>query len=99
MGSEEFPNLFRIRNGVETMPSMLRWLYHADRMSVRGLLRGRFFFGCKIGALNFRKLFSYRKGRRILCRSFGKRVREIQYTKDNSLLLLSIYKKRSRLRK
>lgn len=63
MGTEEFRSLFRIRNGVETVPSMLRRLYHADRMPVRGLLRGRFFFGCKIGALNFRKLFSYRKGR------------------------------------
>lgn len=63
MGTEEFRNLFRIRNGVETIPSILRRLYRADRMPVRGLLRGRFFFGCKIGALNFRKLFSYRKGR------------------------------------
>lgn len=62
METEEFRNLFRIRNGVETVPSMLRRLYHADRMPVRGLLRGRFFFGCKIGALNFKKLFSYRKG-------------------------------------
>lgn len=62
MGTEEFRHFFRIRNGVETVPSMLRRLYHADRMPVRGLLRGRFFFGCKIGALNFRKLFSYRKG-------------------------------------
>lgn len=62
MGTEEFRDLFRIRNGVETVSSMLRRLYHVDRMPVRGLLRGRFFFGCKIGALNFRKLFSYRKG-------------------------------------
>lgn len=62
MGTEEFRNLFRIRNGVETLPSILRRLYHADRMPVRGLIRGRFFFGCKIGALNFKKLFAYRKG-------------------------------------
>ena len=62
MGTEEFCNLFKIRNGVETVPSMLRRLYHADRMPVRGLIRGRFFFGCKIGALNFKKLFTYRKG-------------------------------------
>lgn len=63
MGAEEFRSLFRIHNGVETIPSMLRRLYRADRMPVRGLLRSRFFFGCKIGALNFRKLFSFRKGR------------------------------------
>lgn len=62
MGTEEFRNLFKIRNGVETVPSILRRIYHADRMPVRGLIRERFFFGCKIGALNFKKLFTYRKG-------------------------------------
>ena len=62
MGTEEFRNLFKIRNGVETLPSLLRRQYHVDRMPVRGLIRGRFFFGCKIGALNFKKLFTYRKG-------------------------------------
>lgn len=62
METKEFRSFFRIRNGVETIPSMLRRLYHADRMPVRGLIRGRFFFGCKIGALNFKKLFTYRKG-------------------------------------
>lgn len=62
MGTEEFRNLFKIRNGVETLPSVLRRLYHVDQMPVRGLIRGRFFFGCKIGALNFKKLFAYRKG-------------------------------------
>ncbi len=62
MGTEEFRNLFKIRNGVETVPSILRRIYHADRMPVRGLIRGRFFFGCKIGAMNFKKLFTYRKG-------------------------------------
>lgn len=62
MGTEEYRNLFRIRNGVETVPSILRNIYHADRMPVRGLIRGRFFFGCKIGAVNFRKLITYRKG-------------------------------------
>ena len=55
-------SFFKIRNGVETLPSLLRRQYHADRMLVRGLIRGRFFFGCKIGALNFKKLFTYRKG-------------------------------------
>ncbi len=62
MGTEEFRKLFKIRNGVETLLFMLRKLYRADRMPVRGLIRGRFFFGCKIGALNFKKLFTYRKG-------------------------------------
>lgn len=62
METEEYRNLFKIRNGVETVPSLLRRQYRVDEMPVRGLIRGRFFFGCKIGALNFRKLFSYRKG-------------------------------------
>ena len=62
MDTEEFRNLFKIRNGVETLPTILRRTYHADRMPVRGLIRGRFFFGCKIGALNFKKLLTYRRG-------------------------------------
>ena len=45
-----------------TVPSLLRRKYHADRMPVRGLIRGRFFFGCKIAALNFKKLFTFQKG-------------------------------------
>lgn len=42
IGTEEFKNLFRIRNGVETgngvetVPSLLQRKYHADRMPVRG---------------------------------------------------------------
>lgn len=62
MGTEEYKNLSRIRNGVETVPSLLRNLYEVDRMPVRGRMKGKFFFGCKIGALNFKKLFTYRKG-------------------------------------
>ena len=62
MGTEEFKNLFRIRNGVETISSLLRRKYHADRMSVQELIRGRFLFGCKIVALNFKKLLTFRKG-------------------------------------
>lgn len=62
MQEDKFKNLFRIRNGVETVPSILRQRYGADRMPVRGKQRGKFFFGSKIGALNFRKLFSFRKG-------------------------------------
>lgn len=61
MQSEMFKNLARIRNGIETVPSILRNRYHVDRMP-RGKQRGKFFFGSKIGALNFRKLFSFRKG-------------------------------------
>lgn len=51
----------RIRNGVETIPSILRRNYNLENLP-RGKQRGKFFFGSKIAALNFRKLFRYRKG-------------------------------------
>jgi hypothetical protein len=61
MKSEEFGNLARLRNGVETIPANIRKNYHLDKLS-RGKQRGKFFFGSKIAALNFRKLFVFRKG-------------------------------------
>lgn len=60
--TEEFKKLSRFRNGVETIPSALRRKYQVDKMPVRGLIRGRFWFGCKIGALNFRKFCKYMQG-------------------------------------
>lgn len=62
MQTDEFKNYGRLRNGVETIPSILKNEYHANKMPVRGYLRAKFFFGSKIAALNFRKLFRYRKG-------------------------------------
>ena len=62
MKTDVYKNYGRFRNGVETIPSMLRNVFHTDRMPVRGKLRSKLFFGSKIGALNFRKLFRYRKG-------------------------------------
>ena len=61
-GTEQFTLLARIRNGVETVPSVLRRIYHADRMQVRGLIKTRFYFGCKVAAMNVRKLITYQKG-------------------------------------
>lgn len=61
MNSEEFKNYARLRNGVETVPSNIRNNYHLEKIP-RGKQRGKFFFGCKIAALNFRKLFNYLKG-------------------------------------
>ena len=58
---EEGKNFAKLRNGVETIPSILRRKYHADHLP-RGKMQGRLFFGFKIGALNFRKLFAYRTG-------------------------------------
>lgn len=59
MKTEEFKNLARIRNGVETIPSILRRKYHIDGLPVRGLQKLRFWLGTKIGALNFKKFFDF----------------------------------------
>lgn len=61
MQGEEFKNYARLRNGVETVPSNLRMNYHLEKMP-RGKRRGKFFLGCKIAAMNFKKLFNFRKG-------------------------------------
>ena len=62
MKSEKYKLYGKIRNGVETVPSILRNVYHADRVRAKGTMRTKFFTGCKVAALNFRKLFTYRKG-------------------------------------
>ena len=53
--TKEFKDFCHFRNGVEALPSLLRRKFHVDRIPARGKLRSRFFFGCKIGALNFGK--------------------------------------------
>ncbi len=60
MQSEGFSHLAKLRNGVETVPANIRKNYHLDKLP-RGKQRGKFFFGSKIAALNFRKLFGFRK--------------------------------------
>lgn len=52
--SDKFMDYYRLRNGVETIPSILRRVYDIDHMP-RGLIRGKFYTGSKILALNFRK--------------------------------------------
>lgn len=59
----------RIRNGVETIPSILRRKYNVDHMPVRGKLRTKVFFGFKMFALNFNKLWLYTRGLE-KCRAF-----------------------------
>ena len=54
--------LGRIRNGVETVPSVLRRKYQVDRMPVRGRLKTKVFFGFKMLALNFSKLCLHERG-------------------------------------
>ncbi len=57
--SDSFKAATHFRNGVETVPSLLRRVFDVDHMPVRGKLRTKFYFGCKIGALNFLKLCKY----------------------------------------
>lgn len=61
MQGSEFKNFAKLRNGVETVPANIRRNYHLEKMP-RGKQRGKFFLGNKIAALNFRKLFGFRKG-------------------------------------
>ena len=62
MKGDEYKLYARLRNGVETIPSILKNVYNVNRMSVRGRIRCKFYFGSKINALNFRKLLGYRRG-------------------------------------
>ena len=60
--NETYQLIGRIRNGVETIPSVMRSKYNVDKMPVRGIQRTRQFFGFKVAASNFTKLFRYTKG-------------------------------------
>ena len=60
----------RIRNGVETVPSLLRNKFHVDKMPVRRKLRTKLFFGFKVAAVNCIKLSRYEQGLE-KCRAFA----------------------------
>lgn len=62
MKTSEFVELAKIRNGVESLPSILRRKYRVDEMPVRGNLKTKLFFGFKVAALNFKKLLDYLSG-------------------------------------
>lgn len=62
MTVDDFQNWRRIRNGIESIPSILRNQFKVDKIPVRGKIPSKFYFGAKISALNFRKLFRFRKG-------------------------------------
>lgn len=59
----------RIRNGMETLPSVIRNKYLVDKMPVRGKLKTKQFFGFKVAALNVSKLIRYTQGK-LKCRTF-----------------------------
>ena len=49
----------RIRNVVETVPSILRNKYRVDKMPIRGKLKTKRVFGFKVAAQNFAKLMRF----------------------------------------
>jgi len=59
MKTEEFSEYAKIRNGVESLPSIFRRKYNVDNMPIRGKLSTKLFFGFKVAALNFKKLWDY----------------------------------------
>lgn len=69
MDDETRALISRIRNGVETVPSILRNKYAVDKMLVRGKLKTKQFIGFKVAALNFSKLMRFTQGK-LKCRSF-----------------------------
>jgi len=60
MGTEEFRDVARLRNGAETVPSNLRRNYRLDELP-RGTVRGALAMDAKIGAYNFRKLLGFHR--------------------------------------
>ena len=53
MKSEEFKEHAKFRDGVESLPYIIRRKYRVDNMPVRGKLRTKLSFGLKVAALNF----------------------------------------------
>lgn len=60
----------RIRNGVETVPSILRNKYRVDRMPFRGKLKTKHAFCFKVATQNFAKLMRFLNNQE-LCRAFS----------------------------
>ena len=58
-----------IRNGIETVPSIIRNKYRVDKMPVRGKLKTKLLFGFKVAALNISKLIRFIHGE-LKCRTF-----------------------------
>ena len=57
--TDEFKKLARFRNGIETVPAVLRSRHHVDKIPVRGYIKTKQFFGFKIAGMNARKLIRY----------------------------------------
>lgn len=60
--TKEFSDLTKFRNGVESLPSILRRRYHVDKIPARGKFRKKLFFGVKLTAMNIMKFCSFEQG-------------------------------------
>jgi hypothetical protein len=58
LSTEEYKIVEKKRNGVEGIPSILRRRYGVDHIPVRGLLRSKFWFSMKIGAINVMRVLA-----------------------------------------
>lgn len=60
--TKEFSDLTKYRNGVESLPSILRRKYHVDKIPARGKIRQKMFFGTKVMAMNIQKFCTFMQG-------------------------------------
>ena len=63
MDDDTRSKISRIRNSIETSPSIFRNKYGVDKMPVRGKLKTKYRFGFKVGAQNFAKLMRFVNGK------------------------------------
>jgi len=62
MKKKSYNAYYRLRNGAETIMSVMRRKFRIDKIPTVGKSRVRFFVGSKVGAYNFTKLFHFRRG-------------------------------------
>lgn len=69
MTEEQKIHIARIRNGIETVPSVMRRKHNVDKMPLRGKVKTKHLFGFKVGAFNFTKMLRFINGKE-KCRAF-----------------------------
>ena len=62
MKKKSYNLYYRLRNGAETIMSIMRRKYRIDKIPAVGKSKVRFFVGSKVGAYNVTKLFHFRRG-------------------------------------
>ena len=75
MQTEEFKQYARLRNGVETVPSLLKNRYGVNGMHAHGKIRCKFSFGNKDRRIEFQKALPIPEGFGRLCLKSGSVLR------------------------